>query len=100
MTRFSSGWGPDGPVVIHMRIDDVDGAPTTLKPDDPKLWTDKFYQVAGWWGHSLVNCTGATGWALTPGRHVLKIFIDTFARGTGDLHGNLWIHYFKLIKVK
>jgi hypothetical protein len=97
LTRFSSSWGPGKPVVIHMEMDGVSSGPLALKPDDPELWKDKKYQVGGWWGHTMVSCTSPTGWSLKPGRHVLKICIDSFPDKPQD-HGNLWIHYFKVMK--
>ena len=97
LTRFSTSWGPGKPVIIHMEIDGVSSGPITLKPDDPELWKDRKYLVAGWWGHTMVSSTSPMGWPLAPGRHVLKVFIDSFPDHPKD-HGNLWIHYFKIVK--
>jgi len=97
LTRFSSSWGPEKPVVIHMEMDGVSSGPIVLKPDDPELWKDKKYQVGGWWGHTMVSCTSPKGWRLAAGRHVLKVCIDSFPEKPKD-HGNLWIHYFKVLK--
>jgi hypothetical protein len=96
-TRFSSSWGPGKPVVIHMTMDDAGSGPITLKPDDPKLWSDKQYLVGGWWGHTMVSCTTPAGWKLAAGRHVLKVFIDSFPDRPKD-HGCVWIHYFKVMQ--
>lgn len=97
MTRFSSAWGPDKPVVVHIAIDDANSGPIELKPDDPKIWTDTHHQTGGWWGHTMTSCTSPVGWKLTPGRHVLKVHVDKFPEKPAD-HGNLWIHYFKIVK--
>jgi hypothetical protein len=97
LTRFSSSWGPDKPVIVHMEMDRVSSGPITLKPDNPELWKDRKYQVGGWWGHTMVSCTSPAGWTLNPGRHVLKVCIDSFPDKPQD-HGNLWIHYFKVMK--
>jgi hypothetical protein len=97
MTRFSSSWGPDKPVVIHMTIDRVSGGPLTLKPDEAKIWSDKYYQAGYWWGHTMTNCTSPVGWTLAKGHHMLKVHIDSFPEKPKD-HGNIWIHYFKILK--
>ncbi len=101
LTRFSSGWGPDKAVVVHFTIDDVSSGPVTLKPDESKLWSDKYYQVGGWWGHTMTSCTTPKAWTLTAGCHVVKLFIDTFPpldSGKPVGHGDVWVHYLKLAK--
>lgn len=100
MTRFSSGWGPDKPVVVHMTIDDVSSGPVTLKPADANIWAQpSTYQVGGWWGHTIVNSDTPKGWALAAGCHVLKYSIDTFPPHDSPTgHGWVWIHYFKVLK--
>ena len=97
MARFSSSWGPSKPVVIHITIDGVSSGPITLKPDDPQIWTDRYYLVGDWWGHTMTNCTSPVGWKLPAGLHLLKVFIDSFPEKSAD-HGNVWIHYFKVVK--
>ncbi len=100
--RFSSAWGPSGDVNIHMTIDGVSSGSVTIKPDDASIWADPGqYQVAGWWGHTMVSGTVPSGWALTAGHHVLKIFIDSWpgsapGPSTPD-HGTIWFHYFKVM---
>ena len=97
MTRFSSSWGPGKHVVIHMLIDEVNSGPIELKPDDSKIWSDKRHLVGGWWGHTMTSCSSPVGWTLAPGPHILKVHIDSFPDKPTD-HGNLWIHYFKVVK--
>lgn len=94
--RFSASWGPSQNAVMHMTVDGVSSGPIPMKPDNPELWTNTYYQVGGWWGHTMVSGTCPAGWTLAPGRHVLKVFIDSFPNNPND-HGNVWIHYFKIM---
>jgi Chitobiase/beta-hexosaminidase C-terminal domain len=94
--RFSASWGPSQNAVMHMTVDGVSSGPIAMKPDNPELWTNTYYQVGGWWGHTMVSGTCPAGWTLNPGRHVLKVFIDSFPNNPND-HGNIWIHYFKIM---
>lgn len=94
--RFSASWGPSQNAVMHMTVDGVSSGPVPMKPDNAELWTNTYYQVGGWWGHTMVSGTCPAGWTLAPGRHVLKVFIDSFPNNPND-HGNVWIHYFKIM---
>ncbi len=102
MIRFSSGWGPMAPVVVHVTIDGVSSGPVTLKPDDPKIWADTYYQTGGWWGHTMTNSTTPAAWPLAAGCHLVKFYLDSFpaqgVTGTPSGHGDVWIHYFKIVK--
>jgi hypothetical protein len=91
--RFSSGTGPDGAVMFHMTMDGISSGPVKMQPDNRSYWTDKSHCVGGWWGHTYVPATMPVGWALTPGPHVLKVFIDNWPK-TG---GSIWLHYFKVL---
>jgi hypothetical protein len=99
LTRFSSSWGPAAPVIVHFTIDDVSSGPVTLKPDDTKIWSDTYYQVGGWWGHTLVSSTAPKRWTLAAGCHVVKLFIDSYPphdSGEPIGHGDVWVHYLKV----
>ena len=94
--RFSASWGPSQLAGMHMTVDGISSGQIQMKPDNAELWNNTYYQVGGWWGHTMVSGTCPTGWTLAPGRHVLKVFIDSFPNNPND-HGNIWIHYFKIM---
>jgi hypothetical protein len=98
LTRFSSSAGPGQPAQVALSVDGTSSGPIPLTPDDPKLWSDTRYQVGGWWGHTMVSGTSPVAWTLGVGTHVLKVQIEQVSGNPKD-HGNLWIHYFKVVAV-
>jgi hypothetical protein len=94
--RFSASWGPAQAAMIHLTIDGAASGSFPMKPDDPSLWADAKYQVAGWWGHTMVSGTCPTAWLLGPGQHLLTITIDKFPDHP-DNHGGAWFHYLKVL---
>ena len=98
--RFSSGWGPDSPVYMHITIDGISSGSFILQPDDPIFWHDTYSQVNGWWGHTIVNGTCPYTWSLAKGKHILKVIVDDLPSYQGvdqdSNHGWIWIHYFKV----
>ncbi len=91
--RFSSGDGPDAPVMFHMTVDGASSGPVRMQPEKASYWSDPSHRVDGWWGHTYVPGIMPVAWSLQPGPHVLKVSFDSWAGTKGSA---IWLHYFKI----